>query len=481
MARISVESAKFYALTGLVALAVSGGAWAETPKETPWPVQLAANSPAAPAGLGSVNAIRIGVHPGKMRIVLDISEPTDMGFEVADDGMTVVIKMPASAWKAGAFTKRHARGMLSDYLYTPSESGGGRLALFMNRPVRIERPFLVAPGGKRGYRLVIDAVPAAEAAARPAPRAIPQPAPLSSNIHQLVGARLPAGEQLPPDTVHLAAVETAQTRLPPPRPPYQVPAQPPRQAPFQAPRQAPGQLPPPMPVQGGGQPFPNPPGAQPFPGQLPAGVIPPQQPIRTLNQASQAIDKLFYARGLLGGIFAREAEVTGSGNTNTTEFDAGLAAATAIGIDLKNGFRVEAEFIYTNSSVKSVSGTANSQSVNTGNVTGNLITYSGMGNLVMELPQQSLLTPYVFAGVGVTGVFLDGINSSGAALYNSDDFVFAMQFGAGVSMPFDDKITLEASYRFFNSFDPELQDASGTPVTFEYSSHNFMLGARYAF
>ena len=254
MARISVESAKFYALTGLVALAVSGGAWAETPKETPWPVQLAANSPAAPAGLGSVNAIRIGVHPGKMRIVLDISEPTDMGFEVADDGMTVVIKMPASAWKAGAFTKRHARGMLSDYLYTPSESGGGRLALFMNRPVRIERPFLVAPGGKRGYRLVIDAVPAAEAAARPAPRAIPQPAPLSSNIHQLVGARLPAGEQLPPDTVHLAAVETAQTRLPPPRPPYQVPAQPPRQAPFQAPRQAPGPLPPPMPVQGGGQP-----------------------------------------------------------------------------------------------------------------------------------------------------------------------------------------------------------------------------------
>ena len=173
--------------------------------------------------------------------------------------------------------------------------------------------------------------------------------------------------------------------------------------------------------------------------------------------------------------------MTGSGNTNSTEFDAGFNGAAAIGIDLKNGFRAEAEFIYTNSSVKSITGTANAQSISTGNVTGNLITYSGMGNLVMDLPPQSLLTPYVFAGVGVSGVFLDGVNSSGAALYNSDDFVFAMQFGAGVTMPLDDKITLEASYRFFNTFDPELQDASGDPVTFEYSSHNFMFGARYAF
>jgi opacity protein-like surface antigen len=340
----------------------------------------------------------------------------------------------------------------------------------MKRPVRIERPFLVPPKGKRGYRLVIDAV--ATKAAAPTARLRPAP-PVSppSNYHQLVGASIVGNDQLPPATSQLAAVEMAQRRLPPPRLPYQVPAQRPRQASPQYPRQIPAQ----------GQPFPRQPGAQPFPGQLPPGVVTPQQPIRTLDQAAQAIDKLFYGRALLGGIFAREAEMTGSGNTNTMEFDAGFNGAAAVGIDLKNGFRAEAEFIYTNSSVKSVIGTANAQSISTGNVTGNLITYSGMGNLVMELPPQSLLTPYVFAGVGVSGVFLDGVNSSGVALYNSDDFVFAMQFGAGVTMPLDDRITLEASYRFFNTFDPELQDASGDPVTFEYSSHNFMFGARYAF
>jgi opacity protein-like surface antigen len=473
MAWISVESAKIFALIGLAALSVPGGAWAKSPA----PVQIAANLPPGQTGTASVNAIRVGVHPGKMRIVLDISGPTDMGFEVADDAMAVVINMPASVWKAGELTKRHSRAMLSDFLYTPSESGGGRLSLFMKRPVRIERPFLVPPKGKRGYRLVIDAVATNAAATMsrftpiPGPKAARQPVSLTSAHHQLVGASIAGNDQLPPETTQLAAVEMAQMRMPPPRMPYQVPVQRPHQAPTQFPQQ--------MPVQG--QPFPRQPGAQPFPGQLPPGVVTPQQPIRTLGQASQAIDKLFYARGLLGGIFAREAEATGSGNNNTTEFDAGFNGATAVGVDLKNSFRAEAEFIYTNSSVKSISGSANSQSIATGNVTGNLITYSGMGNLVMELPAQLLLTPYVFAGVGVTGVFLDGINSSGAALYNSDDFVFAMQFGAGVSMPYDDRITLEASYRFFNTFDPELQDASGDPVTFQYSSHNFMFGARYAF
>ncbi len=458
MARISVESAKYFLMIGIAALSAPGVAWAKSPA----PIQIAVNFPPGQNRTASVNAIRVGVHPRKTRIVLDISGPTDMGFEVADDGKAVVINMPASVWKAGDFTKRHGRAMLSDFLYTPSESGGGRLSLFMKRPVRIERPFLVPPKGKRGYRLVIDAVatkaPAHTARATPAPAVSPP-----SKFHQLVGVQIAGNDQLPPESIQLAAAEVAQTRVPAQRLPYQVPAQRPRQIPVQ------------------GQSFPRQSAAQPFPGQLSSGVVAPRQQIRTLGQASQATDKLFYGRALLGGIFARESELSGSGNKNTTEFDAGFNSAAAVGIDLKNSFRAEAEFIYTNSSVKSVSGTANSQTVSTGNVTGNLITYSGMGNLVMELPPQSLLTPYVFAGVGVTGVFLDGVNSSGLALYNSSDFVFAMQFGAGVSMPFDDKITLEASYRFFNTFDPELQDASGDPVTFEYSSHNFMLGARYAF
>ena len=112
------------------------------------------------------------------------------------------------------------------------------------------------------------------------------------------------------------------------------------------------------------------------------------------------IEKLFYVRGLFGGIFARESDLSGSGNNNTTEFDAGFSLSGAVGADMKNNFRAEAEFIYTNSSVKSIAGTANSTTLNTGNVTGSLITYSGMGNLVYEIPQQSLFTPFVFAGAG---------------------------------------------------------------------------------
>jgi opacity protein-like surface antigen len=328
----------------------------------------------------------------------------------------------------------------------------------------------------------------------------------NSRPHQLVGLWTDANQQLPPETVQLAALETAQTRFPPPRRPYPAPPgagtyQQPGQAPGQpAPGAMPGQLPAQtypgqapagtFPRQAPAQTFPGQvpartfPGQVPtqtFPGQVPASVIPPQQPVRSLDQASEMIEKLFYVRGLFGGIFARESDLSGSGNNNTTEFDAGFSLSGAVGADMKNNFRAEAEFIYTNSSVKSIAGTANSTTLNTGNVTGSLITYSGMGNLVYEIPQQSLFTPFVFAGAGVTGLFLDGVNNSGQALYNDSDFVFAMQFGAGVSMPFDDRITLEASYRFFNTFDAELADASGDPTTVEFSSHNFLFGARYAF
>lgn len=492
MVRISVESAKIFALTGLIAWGAAGNDMAGSLAANAEPVQTAAATPTPTAA--SVSAIRVGVHPGKIRIVLDISKPTDLGFEVADDGKTVVVKLPASVWKAGAASRRHRRGLLADYLYTPSESGGGSLSLFMKGPVAIERPFLVPPQGGRGYRLVIDAVPASmPPAPGPVPSAKVQPSSLPAIGHQLVGIRLEGNDQLPPDTVELApppmtAQQIAQEHFPPQLFPHQFPVQRLRQSPGQfnpIPAKQPGAQPipnrsfrgQPVPVQS----IPAHPGAQPVTGQIPPGVITSQQPIRTLNQASQLIDKLFYVRGIFGGIFARESEMTGGDNNNTTEYDAGFAGSAAIGIDLKNMFRAEAEVIYTNNSVKSVVGTANSQSVNTGNVGGSLITYSGMANLAMDLPAQFLLTPYVFAGVGITGVFLDGVNSSGAALYNSDDFVFAMQLGAGISMPFDEQITLEASYRFFNTFDPELQDASGTPVTMENSSHNFLFGARYTF
>jgi hypothetical protein len=240
MARISVESAVFYALIGITA----HSGWNASSAATTTPVPLAASPAQAFAGTSSINNIRIGVHPGKMRIVLDISQPTEMGFEASDDGKSVIVKLPASVWRAGAFSARHARGMLTDFLYTPSESGGGQLSLFMNRPVRIERPFLVPPGGKRGHRMVIDIAPAsAETVAAPEnnrhqknrhpairPAAFQsRPAPgqtassPNSRPHQLVGLWTDANQQLPPETVQLAAFETAQTRFPAPRQPYPVP------------------------------------------------------------------------------------------------------------------------------------------------------------------------------------------------------------------------------------------------------------------
>jgi len=113
-------------------------------------------------------------------------------------------------------------------------------------------------------------------------------------------------------------------------------------------------------------------------------------------------------------------------------------------------------------------------------MTGGMKTISTMANLAYDFTGETLFTPFVFGGVGLSSVGLDDVKGNGSDLYDDSDFVFAMQFGGGVSVPFDERLTIEASYRFFDAQDPEFQDSSGKIFTFEFSNHNFMLALRYA-
>ena len=186
-------------------------------------------------------------------------------------------------------------------------------------------------------------------------------------------------------------------------------------------------------------------------------------------------------KGALGLYFGNESGSSGSGNDNTTEFDSSFTMLGAIGMDLQNGFRAEAEITYTVADVKSIQGSQNGIFVNSADVSGDLSVLSLMGNAAFDFPNASIMTPYVMGGLGLARVALNSLSFGPSDLANDSDIVFALQIGGGIAFPLDDRTTLEASYRYFETQNAEFSDGSNTPFEYEISSHNFMLGARLNF
>lgn len=128
------------------------------------PPPLAAKAPApsfssyagAPSpGASSIVGVRLGRHPGMMRVVFDLSAKADYAYVVSETGTAVAVSFTGVEWRAGAASQR-GKGMVSDYSFTRDQSGEGLFTLNANVPVRIKRVFGLLPSGGRGYRVVLD-------------------------------------------------------------------------------------------------------------------------------------------------------------------------------------------------------------------------------------------------------------------------------------------------------------------------------------
>ena len=189
----------------------------------------------------------------------------------------------------------------------------------------------------------------------------------------------------------------------------------------------------------------------------------------------------FYAKGSVGLGFVPGGRNEGAGNDNTTEFETGGYLAGVLGVDLRNGFRAEGEMLYSNNEAKSIVGTAAGTALNTGNVEGEVSMLSFMANLAYDIPNQTRLTPFVFGGAGITGLFLNQIETNNSEVYDDVDWVFALQGGAGVNFAIDEQLSIEALYRYLETENPEFNDGAGNPFKSDFSAHYLTVGARYQF
>lgn len=180
--------------------------------------------------------------------------------------------------------------------------------------------------------------------------------------------------------------------------------------------------------------------------------------------------------GLQGGaVFLSDSDITQAGTSFTSSFDTGFGGALTggYGFDL---FRLEGELFYKTNSFDEVSAVGVSLPAD-----GDATALGLMVNAYYDFKNKTAFTPFIGVGVGMAQVSIQDLTIGGLAVADDDDVVFAYQGIAGVGFSVTPALTLDLTYKYTATADPEFTDASGVPFDAEYMTHNVMVGVRFNF
>ena len=140
-----------------------------------------------------VSDVRIGVHSGATRVVLDLDGEVAYTIFTLPQPYRVIVDLPEVEWRMS--TTPAMRGVIQRFRYGLFQPGMSRLVLDVATPSVVERAFTLKPTADFGYRLVIDlrAVSAEEfgrqARLTPPPQPQPQPPAPTASPTPLIGGK----------------------------------------------------------------------------------------------------------------------------------------------------------------------------------------------------------------------------------------------------------------------------------------------------
>ncbi|WP_419176872.1 outer membrane protein [Desulfosediminicola sp.] len=156
----------------------------------------------------------------------------------------------------------------------------------------------------------------------------------------------------------------------------------------------------------------------------------------------------------------------------TVSADSGYAMTGALGYDF-GGFRLESELGYQGNSIDTarVGGLSLPAS-------GDMTIYSGLLNLYVDFRNESNITPYITAGMGLAHVAMDSFDVAGIVSSTSKytDTVMIGQVGGGLEMAVNENLALDVRYRYMMT-----EEAHLGYLNSELSSHNVYAGLRFKF
>ncbi|WP_191908464.1 N-acetylmuramoyl-L-alanine amidase [Hypericibacter terrae] len=107
-----------------------------------------------------VQGIRLGVHPDKTRVVLDLSGGAAYRTLLLANPYRLVIDLEGVQWQLGPEGAPAGKGLVSGMRYGTYSGGTQRLVLDLAGPVTLQQSALIAGSGTVAARLVLDLVPA---------------------------------------------------------------------------------------------------------------------------------------------------------------------------------------------------------------------------------------------------------------------------------------------------------------------------------
>jgi len=101
---------------------------------------------------------RAGLHADKTRLVLDLSEKPDYGFDQNAEVGQVVIELKNIGVPKGRVVPSSVIGLVKHTLFISKGGQSSRVVLFLSKPAKVKSSFVIPPKDGKAHRLVIDLV-----------------------------------------------------------------------------------------------------------------------------------------------------------------------------------------------------------------------------------------------------------------------------------------------------------------------------------
>ena len=199
--------------------------------------------------------------------------------------------------------------------------------------------------------------------------------------------------------------------------------------------------------------------------------------ILTLHTPAMAASGV-YAGGHLGASLLSDLTSTNVVGSTETSSNTGLAITGVVGYQFPAlPVRAELELGYTRNAVDqvAVSGTSVDAS-------GHASAWSGLVNVLYDIPTGTRFSPYIGAGAGVSRLKAN-VSTDSLLLTDVNDSatVFTYQGKAGVAYALTDSLSLDVGYTYRKSQDPEFVDSADVDFKSEYQTHLLTAGLRDRF
>lgn len=129
---------------------------APVPVPAPAPAPTPAASPAAKTAAAAVTAIRIGQHPGKVRIVLDLKGKSSYTADLDNAEKILVVELPEASWSAAAQQNFGGNPVIASYTTEAMSDGGTRLIIQVKSSTSIVYQGVMGAEGGADNRVIID-------------------------------------------------------------------------------------------------------------------------------------------------------------------------------------------------------------------------------------------------------------------------------------------------------------------------------------